>query len=236
MRLLVRLGLVILLLALAAAVYQLTPSYPDLGGEEDVKLYPIDQAEQNQDLLEFRKRFIDAVKAKDLDFVLEHIDDTIKYTFGLNEGTAGFLREWELDQNPDQSRFWDETLEVLMLGGEFTNPEKTLFTAPYVFTSFPEDLDAFQHVAVIEREVKVYREPNRDADVLGVLNYSIVRNLTHNDRYVFESNGQLWRKIETFSSQIGYVPDQYLRSPVDYRLSFYNQGPKWQLIFFVAGD
>jgi hypothetical protein len=41
MRLLVRLGLVILLLALAAAVYQLTPSYPDLGGEEDVKLYPI---------------------------------------------------------------------------------------------------------------------------------------------------------------------------------------------------
>ena len=63
-----------------------------------------------------------------------------------------------------------------------------------------------------------------------------MRNLTHNDRYVFESNGQLWRKIETFSSQIGYVPDQYLRSPVDYRLSFYNQGPKWQLIFFVAGD
>jgi len=236
MKLLVRLGLIILLLAAAVVLYVRTPGYPDLGGDQDIKLYPLDQAEQNSDFLEFRRRLIQAVEDKDLDFLLSCVDDSIRYTFGVNEGVSGFLQAWELDTNPEQSRFWDEMEQVLKLGGEFTNLEKTIFTAPYVYSSFPEEIDPFQHVAITDREVKVYQEPKLSADILGVLNYSIVQNLTHNGRYRFEHEDRYWRKIESFSGHSGFVLDQYTRSPIDYRASFQFSDGTWKLIFFVAGD
>jgi hypothetical protein len=209
----------------------------DLGGSNDVKLYPIDEAHENPEFEAFREKLMAVAKAKDVDFIGEHTDKAIRYTFGVNDRIEGFFRQWELDSNPGESMFWDELLQVLNLGGSFRNEEKTSFMAPYVYTEFPEDIDAFQHVAIIDKNVKVYAEPNTDAKVLGTLTYSIVKVLE--SRFKFEgANRQepTWLKIESLSGNTGYIPAEYGRSPVDYRGNWLKSDGTWKMVFFVAGD
>lgn len=211
--------------------------YTDLGGPDDVKLYPVDEATLNAEFEAFREKLMAAAKAKDVEFIKEHTDKNIHYTFGLNDQIQGFFRQWELDSNPGESLFWDELLQVLSLGGSFQNEEKTSFTAPYVYTEFPEDIDAFQHVAIIDKDVKVYAEPNTDAEVLGTLTYSIVRLLERHFKYEAANRQEpTWLRIESLSGSIGYIPARYGRSPVDYRSNWTKTDGTWKMVFFVAGD
>ncbi len=210
--------------------------HPDLGGTEDVKLYPVDEAPENPEFEAFRKELTAAARSKDVDFIRRHTDESIRYTFGVNEGLHGFFRQWELDKTPEESPFWAELLKVLELGGTFRNEEKTSFVAPYVFSEFPEDIDPFQHAAVVDKDVKVYAEPSTQAEVLGTLTYSIVRIL---ERHFESEQAQrpVWMKVETFSGNSGYVPAEKVRSPIDYRGSWVKTDDgKWKMVFFVAGD
>ena len=233
---LARVGVIVIVVILFLVWVRQNPPYPDLGGPGDIKLHPVDQADEVPEFAEFRAALIEAVEDQDLDFILDCIDDTLRYTFGLNQGVSGFLRYWELDTAPEQSAFWDEMLQVLRLGGVFTDPNRTIFTAPYVFTSFPEKFDPFQYAVIVEQNVKVYAEPNFSAQVKGVLNYSIVKLVPYGDRYEFAEGGAVWRQITTNSGKTGFVPDKYVRRPIDYRASFAKNNGRWQLIFFVAGD
>lgn len=211
--------------------------YTDLGGPDDVKLYPIDEAALNSGFEAFGEKLMAAAKAKDVEFIKEHTDQNIHYTFGPNDRIEGFFREWELDSNPEGSAFWDELLQVLSLGGSFQNEKRTSFTAPYVYTEFPEDIDAFQHVAIIDKNVKVYAEPNTDAEVLGTLTYSIVRVLErHFKSEAANRQEPTWLRIESLSGNIGYIPAKYGRSPVDYRGNWTETDGTWKMGFFVAGD
>ena len=211
--------------------------YTDLGGANDIKLYPIDEASQNADFESFRNELLEAVKQKDLEFLKEHIDENIKYSFGANDKITGFLKEWNLNTNPNESRLWDELNKVLLLGGTFNDNEKTLFTAPYVFTKFPEDIDAFQYLAIIDENVKIYTDSDINSKIEGELNYSIVKLLERDDKPI-EINGETtsWIKVETLSGNSGFILDKYARSPIDYRASFKNINGTWKLMFFVAGD
>ena len=79
----------------------------------------------------------------------------------------------KLDEDPSSSEFWAELDAVLSLGGTFNNEEKTIFTAPYVYTVFRK-FDPFQHQAVIAKGSRYMKTGSR-AKVLGKLDYSIVK-------------------------------------------------------------
>ena len=49
-------------------------------------------------------------------------------------------------------------IRVLALGGSFN--EETTFMAPYTYSKFPDEFDAFEHGVVIGENVKVRKEPN----------------------------------------------------------------------------
>jgi hypothetical protein len=229
--------LLILILALGFLAARLFPRekaehYPDFGGGEDEKLLPVDQGKENPDFLRFREELQSAVERKDLEYLKRHLSDKIRYTFGENHSTRGFLRAWKLDEDPSSSEFWAELDAVLSLGGTFNNEEKTIFTAPYVYTRFPEKFDPFQHQAVIAKGVKVYEKPDREAKVLGKLDYSIVKV----QEEVVQKGKESWLKIQNSSGEEGFIQARYARSPVDYRASFQKTESSWELIFFVAGD
>ena len=209
--------------------------YEDLGGANDVKLYPTDDASQNPSFESFRKELLHAIEQKDVAFIKEHLDENIKYSFGINDKVSGFLKEWKLDTEPNRSQFWHELNQVLLLGGTFNDNEKTIFTAPYIFTEFPEDLDAFQHHAVIDKNVLVYSDSDINSDIDGELNYSIVK-ITERDVKPINGEADLWIKIETLSGNTGYILNKYARSPIHYRASFRYLEDTWKLMFFVAGD
>lgn len=209
--------------------------YPDLGGPGDRKLYPIDEAIQNTDFEKFRDELVDAAQRRDLDFLKEHTDDNVRYTFGENDTIEGFLREWHLDSNPEESEFWGELIQVLELGGTFDGREG--FTAPYVYSQFPEDIDAFQHVVIVDEKVKVYAQPDIKSEIQGTLTYSIVRLLEPDAQPRTEEGGSgLWLKVQTFSGHSGFILAKYARSPIGYRARWKNVNGTWRMVFFVAGD
>jgi hypothetical protein len=192
-------------------------------------LRPLDEAKNRPDFVEFRTRLQSAISRHDANAVLQVVRPDIKNSFGGDNGVELFKKQWRLN-DPD-SKFWSVMASVLALGGSFT--EANTFTAPYVFSRWPDDLDAFDYVAVIGSNVRVRTEARSDAPVLTTVSYSILRL----DDEAIQSG---WSEKEWAAVRVNgrkaYIARRFVRSPIDYRATFKYTGGRWWLAVFVAGD
>jgi hypothetical protein len=188
-------------------------------------LKPFDEAPQNPDFLAFRTRLKTIVAKHDTKALLEIMDPSIRASFGSDSGISAFVAMWTPDE-PD-SKLWKELGTVLELGGTFAGP--TIFTAPYTFSRWPNDVDSFDFMAVIGANVRIRTQPGADAPVLASVSYAILEN----DLAAKEVEG--WTAVK-FDGKRGYVSSQYIRSPIDYRARFEYANGRWRMVFFLAGD
>jgi len=203
---------------------------------------PMDEADQNPDFKKFRDELIDAVKKKDLKYLLEHIEDTINYSWGgWSEGDTvikGFIIFWKLGENPEKSEIWYELGEVLRLGGSFSD-DKTSFTAPIFFArgDVPANTETYECSTIIGRNVNVRSKPSSKSKVITRLDYCVVRN-SESKTGSETINGETypWIEISTLDGVKGYVFGKYVRSIEDYRACFKKENGVWKMVFFIAGD
>jgi hypothetical protein len=189
-------------------------------------LRPVDEAARDPSFLAFRDRLTQAVAEEDFAFVENLITPQTKLSFGGHEGPDGFRELW----SDRREKLWTALQEVLRLGGRLERREGHVeFTAPYVYTDFPESLDAFTYEATIVSALRVRRQPSLDAGIVDMLRYETAE-MIGND------HGSEWRKVRSPRGVEGYVAARYMRSAVDYRLIFSNASGDWKIIFFVAGD
>jgi hypothetical protein len=106
--------------------------------------------------------------------------------------------------------------------------------APYTFSRWPGDVDAFEHVAIIGSGVRVRTEPRPDSDTLASLTYAIVP-IVH-DPGQPPDLGDRWTAVRLPNRRVGFVAAQYARSPIDYRAIFARVAGDWRMVAFVAGD
>jgi hypothetical protein len=201
-----------------------------------VRLMPVDEAQRDKAFEDFRTRLLAALKTKDLAFLLAHVDQNIKNSFGGQNGIAEFRRKWKLDTKPAKSELWAELQRVVELGGTF---KREVFTAPYVFAKFPEEFDAYSYGAITGRNVNIRTQPRSNAPGLGKESLTIVRMLGQGEKEVVELIGNdawPWRKIGLPDGTEGYVYGKFVRSPLDYRAFFKPVGDTWKLFGFMAGD
>lgn len=196
------------------------------------KLMPVDEASKNEDFKNFRDKMLIAVKNRDLEFIKEHLDMNIKNSFGGDGGEEEFLEQWQLNVNPEKSSFWYELGQVLQLGGTFLNKEKSAFIAPYVFSAFPNNYDAFTYGVIVDKDINLRLKPSINSKTVAKLNYDIVEVIDSGQ----DESG--WRKIRLENGTKGYVAKKHFRSPIDYRCEFEKSKVDgiWRLTFFVAGD
>ena len=201
------------------------------------KVIPTDQAEVNPDFFQFRQKLRQALEKKDLDFVLSHLDENAKLTFGGRAGQKDFLKIWNLEKNPEKSEMWQTFLDVIDLGGKFQDQERNSFVAPYTFLA-EEVEDSFESLIVIGENVTVRKTASVKGPVLGFLSYDVVKRVYESNPPQETINGEThpWMKIETKEGVVGYVYGKYIRSPIDYRANFVKKDGKWKIIFFIAGD
>ncbi len=200
------------------------------------KLYPVDEGKRDPSFSAFRGRLLKAARERDGKFVLSVIDPQIKWSFGGDHDIGEFKKHWELESA--NSKFWDELIAVLSLGGTFSSEDgmKT-FWAPYTFTRFPNDLDAFEYAPIIGANVKVRTRPKSTAPVIATLSYDIVQATIGGGTDEQLQNDNLgWVKIITPDGKQGYISKKYIRSPVDYRAYFRKVKGKWIMTMFIAGD
>jgi hypothetical protein len=200
------------------------------------QLLPVDEAEKDASFKAFRDKLIEAVKKRDAKYVLSVVDPNIKNGFGGNDGIANFRKQWKIPS--PNSELWDELLFVLTNGGTFSQEGKSkIFLAPYVFSRFPDDLDAFEYSAIVGTNVRLRAKPNAEAPVVANLSYNIVKVDYQNSIESKPDTGKYtWYRVETLDGKKGFVASQFVRSSIDYRAGFEKKRGQWKMFFFLAGD
>jgi hypothetical protein len=200
---------------------------------------PADEAGQDASFLAFRTKLIAAAERKDLKYVQSIMDPKIQLSFGGHSGLSGFRNLWKKEAD-----FWAEFLPVIKNGGRFVGEGRNkmnVFSAPYVFTDTPEDLDHFEVFAVFGNNVNLREKPEANAPVVTQLSYNIVKvdheaavkRKTGPGEYDWKID---WQKITTLGGQTGWMKAEYVRSPIDYRAGFEKKRGRWVMTYFIAGD
>ena len=199
---------------------------------------PVDEAKNDSSFFSFRTKLLQAAKNKDAKYILSIVDPNIRNTFGDDDGIRYFNKFWKIDKS--NSEFWKEFLIVVKHGGTFDKESDTKnkqFCAPYTFTSFPEDLDAFDYSAIFGKNINLRNKPEQDAPIVANLSYNIVKvDYENSIESKNKESSYLWLKVETFGGKKGFVKSEYVRSPIDYRACFQKIKGKWKMTVFIAGD
>jgi hypothetical protein len=194
---------------------------------------PVDEAKKDASFFAFREKVIAAVKKKDSAFILSIVDPQIKNSFGGDDGLANFKKIWKL--NTSGSKFWETFTPVIMNGGSFIKGTKnTQFFAPYTFSGFPDDIDAFDYSAIFGNNVNLRKAAGTNSEVTGSLSYNIVK--VDWDNSVKAGEDYKWLKVTTLGGKTGFVNADYVRSSIDYRAGFDKIKGKWKMTAFIAGD
>jgi hypothetical protein len=193
------------------------------------RLYPVDEAVTQPVFFTFRASFVRVVQARDTASLYGSLASDVLSSFGGDGGVAEFKASW----NPadSDSRLWETLATVLALGGSFH--DDTLFSAPYTFSRFPPELDAFEHLVVVGSNVSVRAEPHATAPVLAALSFDIVP--ASRDAPSYDDGGE-WAAVTLHDGRTGFVHGDHVRSPIDYRVTFVRRGGVWLLRSLVAGD
>lgn len=191
---------------------------------------PVDEAAADPELSAFRTQLLDAVRRKDANAVLGMLDPKIRTNFGGGGGGADFRRQWKLDQ-PD-SPLWSELEAIFTHGGTFQKEgTERRFWAPYVYSAWPEDRDAFTSLAVTGEQVPLRSGPSGTAPMIATLHYDLVDAV--------QSSGEApaeFRHVRTADGRDGWVAARDVRSPIGYRAGLVRKNGLWKIEALVAGD
>jgi hypothetical protein len=196
---------------------------------------PVDDAKLDPGFLAFRTKLIAAVDRKDARYVLSIVDPNIQNGFGGEGGIVNFRNGWKL-QSPN-SEFWPEFSKVIKNGGSFIGEGRNKmnhFAAPYVFSNWLEDLDAFDYSVIFGSDVNLRKSPGPNGEVLSRLSYNIVKVVE--DVPTPGGKAAEWTKVSTLGGQTGYVKSDFIRNSTDYRAGFEKKRGVWKMTFFLAGD
>jgi len=205
--------------------------------ETQTRLLPSDEAHRDLSLVEFREKLLTAIEHKEPESLVTMIDQQVWIGHGSKRGMRAFLALWE-PQSID-SELWETLGEILKMGGNFIRSNRGVkFCAPYIYSSFPDELDIYGHGAIISDDVPLKPKPNISARNLTSLSYDLVK--VHDWRSVADSGGvpsRRWIKVTTLSGLEGYVDKKYVRSPTDYAACFLNRtGVGWKLISLLNNE
>ena len=199
---------------------------------------PVDEGNQDSSFSRFREKLITALKKKDKKYLLSVTDRNIKLGFGGEDGIENFKKSWKI--NSANSEVWSELLAVLQNGGTFqkkSGAKNTDFCASYVFTSFPEDLDAFENNVIFGNNVNLRERADLNSKVITKLSYNVVKVDYENSVKDKKNDDRvLWYKVKTLGGKEGFVSAEFVLSPIGYRACFKKRKGVWKMTAFLAGD
>ncbi|MDB5810160.1 MAG: hypothetical protein JWN94_2282 [Betaproteobacteria bacterium] len=222
MRVASALGLACLLLfAVAASAQQL-------------KLAPVDEGASDPNWPRFKARLVEALAKRDQQFVLGIVDRRIRNMSGT-DGEAEFKKLWEL-QSAD-GPLWTELAKLLFLGSVYVKRDaKTQeLCAPYVYYRWPRDNAGNASGAVIARETLLKAQPAANAVTLASLSYDLVAVADWEVADQNKESTQKWVKLKSGATE-GYVPEEHVRSPLEYRACFASSGTRWRMTALEVGE
>ncbi|HEX7150803.1 MAG TPA: hypothetical protein VF618_04885 [Thermoanaerobaculia bacterium] len=210
-----------------------TQTAPPLPVVQGPKLLPVDQSAQDAAFAAYRAKLLDAVARKDAAALLTLVDPKIRTSFGDGGGTNDLRKMWKLDEGA-ASPLWNELHTILTMGGTFRNLGNTKqFCAPYVYSAWPEEHDAFMSFAVIAENVPLVDAAGKP---IATLSHDIVAYVPDAAQSAEEFERAERRRVKTADGREGFVATANLRSPIGWRACFAPKGNDWKMDLLVRGD
>jgi hypothetical protein len=207
---------------------------PTFAGADELteRLKRWDEAAQDASFLKFRNKLKDIVARKDAAALFTVLASDVKLGFDGSYGGPEFHKKW----NPfdKASLVWPCLSLIVDGGGNFDAPVQ--FSAPYVSSAFPSDLDPFEHLVVTAEEAVMRAAPKADAAVVRKLDHDILTVVKTASRPQHEAGPDDWSEVKDAKGAHGFVLDREVRSPLDYRILFVKQKGRWVIASFLAGD
>ena len=200
----------------------------------EAKLPLVDEGAGDATWSRFRARLLEALAKRDGKYVLAVVDPQIRNTTG-KRGSAEFRKLWE--PQSETSVLWVELPKVLYLGSKLVRnkgraPETC---APYVYYTWPEQSNPDNSGAITAREALVKTRPATDSPTLRMLAYEVVTVLDWEVADEDSEARQKWVKVKTAGSE-GYVPEEQIRSPLEYRACFVKGESGWRMTALEVGE
>jgi hypothetical protein len=193
------------------------------------RLCPVDEGASDASFAAFRDEMRNAIAKKDADALLALVDPKIRTTFGEGGGLDDFKTAWQPESK--ESRLWRELDQILSMGGSFGGEgAQRSFWAPYIYSAWPENIDAFAYVATIRAVVSIRASADAGAAEVATLDWEIV------ERTDPAREDATWVRIRTQKGIEGFVRSSDVRSPVGYRAGFSRRSGEWKMEALVAGD
>lgn len=221
-----------LLRILLALTLLAVPAHATTPPPTPVQIKPADEAPQDPAFAAYRKKLLDAIARKDVNAVTKLMDPRIKLDFGGGEGIATFRKNWNVT-SPD-TQVWKALGIVVGNGGHFNS--RTEFVAPYVFSAWPDDFDAFENVAITDPKAELLDGPHESRRTIRKLGFEIVEVLNGAGKPQHEAGEDDWSEVKTQDGARGFVKARQYRSPIDYRAVFEKKRGRWRMTVFIAGD
>lgn len=202
-------------------------------GAQTIKLAPVDELAADSSWTQFRARLIEALMKRDRKFVEGVIERNVR-NISPTDGVAEFRKLWELDNA--NGPLWSELPKILFLGSARVKTDKVSeVCAPYVYYKWPANAPDAANAAVIAKEALVQSRPSFNSPALQTLSYDLV---TVSDWEIADENKevkQLWVAVKT-AAGTGYLPDEQVRSPLEYRACFVRRDGGWRLSGLEVGE
>lgn len=199
-----------------------------------------DDGPQNASFVKFRTSLRATIARKDASALFKALASDIKIDFGGFGGGPEFQKMWK--PYDKDSKVWAALSLVVEQGGNFDSPVR--FSAPYVFSAFPSDLDGTEYVVVTNEQAVMRAEPKADAAIVRKLDRDIVTFMgsvvegkvvqAYNAQH--EAGPNDWVQVTDAKKKTGFVLARDVRSPIDYRAYFEKRKGKWVMTMFLAGD
>lgn len=191
------------------------------------RLIPMDQAVSVPDFFGFRAQLQMAVARRDALAVRAALSKNVLLSLGPEgSGAKAFDAIWT--PSAHDSRLWEVLSTLLALGGVFEPDGR--FMAPYVFALWPSNKDPLDHVVALSAGTRVHSAPSAGAAVIAILDFSIVERVG-----ALATDGR-WEQVRLRGGHTGFVDSRFVRSPVDYRISFAKREGRWEIVSLIAGD
>lgn len=215
-----------LILGAALGLIGLAPGAPAAAQGRPRKLAPRDEGGRDPALKAVIDALLAAAQAKSVDRLRPLLADDVRESFGGDGTPEEFVAAFR-----KKPALWAELEKALKLGGTFMRP--TIYAAPYVYSEFPDGLDAHRHVVVLGTNVPLHEAPRDPAIVAQRLTHDIVR-IERPETGVRLPND--WLRVRPSTGNAGYIRKSLVRSPVDYRIVIEKRAAKWLVTAFVGGD
>ncbi len=201
---------------------------------QEVKLLPVDEGASDGSWMRFKARLLEALARHDQKFILGIVDAKIR-NISEKDGVAEFKKLWE--PHSAESPLWVELPKLLFLGGAFVKRDTGVYEycAPYVYFKWPDYADADASGAIIAKEALLKARPASSAQTLQILSYDLVKVLDWEVADVDQEAKQKWVKLQA-KAGVGYVPEEQIRSRLEYRACFVKSGAGWRMTGLEVGE